>query len=390
MRAQLRALYDQEARAQAELAIFNINLPDNRDLRRLELELDTLTEVWQLALHWSEAWQRFKSESFWDIETDDMDDVATGLLGRLVVLSKQLKDRRWDVLERTRAAVDDFRKTLPLLVALKNHAMRARHWEHVRALCAADFDEGSADFNLEAIVRLQFSRHADEITDVSHVATMELQMEQSLQNIRTVWSHMAIGMQPYTRPGVYRLAGVDECLLALEEHAVQISAMKATRFVEPFQAEVDQWEKTLNYMTETLDNGLQVQRQWQYLESIFAGDDIRQQMVSETAAFEELTGEWTDITANMFRAGTAVEATHYRPPNYLLNKLLQMSERMEAIELALELYLETKRQLFPRFYFISNDDMLSILGNAKKPLAVQPNMRKLFDNLYKLKLKRVG
>lgn len=66
-----------------------------------------------------------------------------------------------------------------------------------------------------------------------------------------------------------------------------------------------------------------------------------------------------------------------------------MSEKLELIERALELYLETKRQLFPRFYFISNDDMLEILGNAKKPDVVQQHLRKLFDNLYKLKLDKV-
>lgn len=73
----------------------------------------------------------------------------------------------------------------------------------------------------------------------------------------------------------------------------------------------------------------------------------------------------------------------------MLDKLNAMSENLELIERALEIYLETKRQLFPRFYFLSNDDMLEILGNAKKPDVVQQHLRKLFDNLYKLKLDRV-
>lgn len=62
----------------------------------------------------------------------------------------------------------------------------------------------------------------------------------------------------------------------------------------------------------------------------------------------------------MFNAKNAVEATHFKPPSYLLNKLGKMIEQLEHIELALEIYLETKRQLFPRFYFISNDDMLEV------------------------------
>lgn len=62
----------------------------------------------------------------------------------------------------------------------------------------------------------------------------------------------------------------------------------------------------------------------------------------------------------MFKAKNAIQATHFKPPPYLLNKLLEMSEILELIQRALEIYLESKRQLFPRFYFISNDDLLEV------------------------------
>jgi dynein heavy chain len=85
---------------------------------------------------------------------------------------------------------------------------------------------------------------------------------------------------------------------------------------------------------------------------------------------------------------TAMKATQYEPAPYLYNKLNRMNDKLELIQRALERYLETKRHIFPRFYFISNDDMLEILGNSKKPEAVQPHLKKLFDNLTKLKLQR--
>ncbi|KAF0304890.1 Dynein heavy chain 2, axonemal [Amphibalanus amphitrite] len=66
-----------------------------------------------------------------------------------------------------------------------------------------------------------------------------------------------------------------------------------------------------------------------------------------------------------------------------------MNVRLEEIQKRLEMYLETKRQAFPRFYFISNDDLLEILGQSKNPEAVQPHLKKLFDNMAKVKMVKI-
>jgi len=43
-----------------------------------------------------------------------------------------MKDRNWEILEVSRARVDQFRRTVPLITDLKNPAMRQRHWDQVQ------------------------------------------------------------------------------------------------------------------------------------------------------------------------------------------------------------------------------------------------------------------
>ena len=44
--------------------------------------------------------------------------------------------------------------------------------------------------------------------------------------------------------------------------------------------------------------------------------------------------------------------------------------------------IQEKRSLFPRFYFIGDDDLLEILGQSTNPVVIQSHLKKLFAGIH--------
>jgi dynein heavy chain len=93
--------------------------------------------------------------------------------------------------------------------------------------------------------------------------------------------------------------------------------------------------------------------------------------------------KWKAVMIVLNQSPNAFRATHLEGVD---KELQYMNANLEEIQKSLEMYLENKRRQFPRFYFISNDDLLEILGQSKNPPGVMPHMKKLFDNIKTLTL----
>ena len=57
---------------------------------------------------------------------------------------------------------------------------------------------------------------------------------------------------------------------------------------------------------------------------------------------------------------------------------------MEVITKAMQEFMESKRVLFPRFYFLSDDELLEILANSDNKDVIMLHLKTLFDNLVRL------
>jgi dynein heavy chain len=99
-------------------------------------------------------------------------------------------------------------------------------------------------------------------------------------------------------------------------------------------------------------------------------------MPVESKKFKGIDKSWLKI---MERANEQKNVIACCANDILRNSLPELQSGLEFCQKKLENYLETKRSVFPRFFFCSNEDLLQILSVGSDPHAVQDDFEKLFD-----------
>ncbi|GLD91835.1 hypothetical protein PINS_up000368 [Pythium insidiosum] len=363
------------------LEIFGIEESKNEGFLQTEKEIELLQQIWVLTDEWESVWATWKNKVFYEIEVDSMEATAAQFFKKVVKYGKEMKN--WSVWSSMKTKIEQFRQTLPLIQDLKSPALRPRHWAQLKEEMGKTFDPESESFTLERVFSLGFHLHAEFISTLSGNASKELSIEQALDGIEKRWAEIEVDIGEYK--GVYyKIKSADDLFTALEDDQVQLSTMKASPFFGSFDTKILYWERALSLMSEVIETLLTVQRSWIYLESIFmASEDIRKQLPLESTLFDEVNSAYCRVTEGMAKTRNALKATQEEG---VLPTLQQMEEKLDRIQKCLDQYLETKRMLFPRFYFLSNDDLLEILGHQKDPDQVQKHIKKCFEAIKTLVL----
>eukprot|EP00727_Mastigamoeba_balamuthi_P014495 m51a1_g9670 putative dynein heavy chain axonemal (5182) ;mRNA; r:1243469-1265072 len=381
-RTHIESITEKDNSLKAGLEIFGMDTPQNKELAAMVKDLDMLEKIWQLTDEWAHTWEEWRTIRFSEITIAKMEEEAQQYQKKMIKLGKDIKGLEvWVTLKER---IDQFCAGLPLIQDLKNPALRPRHWDRLKEEVGKPFDPEAADFTLDMVFALGLDGYADVISNLSSSATKELAIEESIKEIADTWEKLDLDLVPHKDTGHFRLHSCDDIFQVLDEHKVILADMKASHFFFAFEAQVEHWEKTLSHILETLETMLRLQRLWLYLESIFtATEDIRRQLPAESAIFDKVDHNWKIIMEGLAKTKNALRGTH---ADGLLEDLQDMNSKLEKIQHSLNQYLEDKRRSFPRFYFISDHDLLEVLGNSKDPNAIQRHLHNCFDNINQLEL----
>ena len=301
----------------------------------------------------------------------------------LVNLMRELPSRlrQYAAFEHIQGQLQTLLKTCTLLGALKSEAIRERHWLILlKSLCPSERIYVTT-LTLGQVWDLKLTQNEAAIRTVIQDAQGELALEEYLRDVRETWTTYTLDLVNYQNK-CRLIRGWDEVFSQCSEHLTSLTAMRNSPHFKIFEDEVTNWESRLTRVHLLFDVWIEVQRQWIYLESIFSDNaDIKHLLPNESARFQSINGEYYVLMRKVAKTPAVLEVIAIGGAQQSVERL---HDALQKIQKALGEYLEKERSQFPRFYFVGDEDLLEIIGNASDFDRIQRHMQKMFPGINSL------
>eukprot|EP01038_Epipyxis_sp_PR26KG_P005447 gene5447-7540_t len=316
------------------------------------------------------------------LDNDSLEDNSKQLVLSIRKLPKTV--RQSDAFSGMDRLVKEFVITCPLIISLKSPAMRERHWKELMEVTKQEFVIPSTkpSIELKDLLELNLHKHVNEIDEISEKASKEAKHEDTLNNLVTTWTNVSFTMTLYKDSDIPLLRLEDEIVEQLESDQMAIQSIVGSRY-NFFKKDAADWQRTLGLISDISQLLGEIQRTWSYLEPLFIGsEEVKKELPDDAKRFQDIDAQVRAILLKGWKI-RIVKTTCLQ--SGLLENLNDLQFKLEQCKKSLSDFLDGKRRQFPRFYFMSEADLLDLLSNSSQPSKVLAHIDKILLSTKELK-----
>ena len=194
--------------------------------------------------------------------------------------------------------VDLMKNTVPIVGYLRDDALKPRHWKEINDILSTKEDIRSPEFTLRSLINLDLSqKDRDAIGEIALKASKEIELEILYHKVEVDWRALQFDIVPYKDSKDYHvIASTEEVMEVLEECMVSINTILTSRFGDHIRRKVEVFNSdSLGKFEMLIDEWMEFQKGWTYLESIFHSSDISKNLPNETKKFNYCDQSWKNI-----------------------------------------------------------------------------------------------
>ncbi|XP_053995639.1 dynein axonemal heavy chain 1-like [Hylaeus anthracinus] len=363
--------------------LFGMKVVPFEHLHKLIREFESYRSLWVTAsdwLRWHEVWM---DNPLIHVDGSQVDSLVIDMY-RIITRSIrtfQEQPQVQAIATTIKDQIDEFKPYIPLIQALREPGMKDRHFEQLSAQTGIQMTL-TPIITFKNLLVLGIHEFEELVKTVADTAAKEYATERTLNKMIAEWESIIMEILPYKTTGTYIIKIAEETMMLLDNHILGVQQLSFSPLKTAFEDEINEWETKLKLTQEVLLLWLSVQRDWLYLEPIFTSEDITTQLPAEARRYNAMERNWRRIMKNAHENPYIIKIC---PDKNLLESLQECHSLLEVVQKGLSNYLEIKRRVFPRFYFLSDEELLEILAQAKNVHAVQPHLRKCFEAIQEVR-----
>ncbi|XP_017286523.1 cytoplasmic dynein 2 heavy chain 1 isoform X3 [Kryptolebias marmoratus] len=281
---------------------------------------------------------------------------------------------------KLQAEVDKYKNMVPVLKYVRGEHLSQDHWLDMFRLLG--LPRGTTlerlTFNDLLGVANTITEKALELKDLNSRAQAEVTIREALRELDLWGAAATFTLTEYTDNSGRTLTLIKDwkdIVNQVGENRCLLQSLKDSPYYRSFQDKVGLWEARLSDLDEYLLSLNAIQRRWVYLEPIFG----RGALPREETRFKRVDEDFRSIMSDIQRDNRVVSLSSRAG---IRNSLVTILDQLQRCQKSLNEFLEEKRSAFPRFYFIGDDDLLEILGQATNPSVIQSHLKKLFAGIH--------
>jgi dynein heavy chain 2 len=284
--------------------------------------------------------------------------------------------------------VERIKKSVPALKYCKSDAFKEDHWTELL--------QGKLQLSKELRVeKLKVEHFLSRLEILMEPATLsfvkalqaralgEVQIREAMHELRA-WelsAELKFLTQEESGRSIPLIKEWKDLFLEIGDKQSLLGSLKESPFFKAFSDVGLALEAKMTALDYILHTSNAIQRKWVYLEPIFS----RGALPAEESRFRRVDENFKDIMNTIVKDPKLFYLADEQYFPKLSDNLRHMLDQLERCQKALTEFLEAKRSSMPRFYFIGDDDLLEILGQAKNPAVIQSHLKKLFQGIHKVK-----
>ncbi|XP_070710496.1 dynein axonemal heavy chain 6 [Pempheris klunzingeri] len=357
---------------------FKVEVTKFDTLEELTSEFRLKQLLWDSLEEWDSLQDGWIQSTLQQLDLEQLSSQVNKFSKYISQLEKGLP--RNNVVSSLKEKVEVMKQWLPVITDLRNPCLKPEHWKTLESIVGTPLN--MEELTVVVLEEMNVFSYGMEIQEVSGQASGEASVETIITKVEDMWKTTEFTVLSHgDSENVFILGGTDDIQVLLDDSIINVGTVASSRYISPIKHRVEKLLRQLTLFNQTLDEWLTCQRNWLYLESIFLAPDIKRQLPAESKMFLKVDKSWKSIMAKVNMLPNALKAA--TQPD-LLETFKHNNTLLDEIQKCLEAYLESKRVIFPRFYFLSNDELLKILAQTRNPQAVQPHLRKCFDAIIRL------